>query len=64
MGIKGTREEKVSLIMVRESKGISSCLVRRIDAEVPERAERRARWSGASGTWRLIVLAGIADLMV
>lgn len=63
MGIKGTRDENVLLIIVRARKGMSSCFVRRIDADEPERAERRARWRGARGTWRLMVLAGAADRM-
>ena len=51
-------------MMVRESKGISSFLVRRMDAEEADRAERRARWRAASGTRRLMVLFSMADWMV
>ena len=41
-----------------------SFLVRRRDAEVAPIAERRARWSGAMGTSRLIAFFGAADSIV
>ena len=60
----GTREKSVLVMMVRERRGTLSFFVRRIEAEEPPRAERRARASSARGTWRLMALFGVADWMV
>ena len=54
----------VLVMMVRERRGTLSFLVRRRDAEVAFWAERRARWRGARGTSRLMVLFAAADWMV
>lgn len=59
--IGGAREEKVLVMMVRESSGTLSFFVRRMDAEDPLRAERSARERRVRGTWRLIALPGVAD---
>lgn len=47
---------KEFVTIVRERRGMSFFLVRRIEAEVAFEAERRARRSGWRGTSRLIVL--------
>lgn len=57
-------EPSVCTVMVSESTGMLSCFVSRIEADDPLRAERRARWRAASGTWRLMVLAAEADFIV
>ena len=62
--ICGTRVDKLLVMIVRTSKGILSCLVRRIEAEEPVRAERRARNSRLSGTCRLMAFLAVADWMV
>ncbi len=49
--------------MVMESTGTPSRLVRRRLASLLLAADRSARWSGPSGSSRLIVLAGSADWM-
>ena len=51
------------MTIVRERRGMSSFLVKRIEAEVAWEAERRARRRGCNGTSRLIVfrLSGAAD---
>ena len=54
----------VLVMMVRERRGTLSFLVRRRDADVAFWAERRARWRGARGTSRLMVLFATADWMV
>ena len=55
---------RLLVIIVRESKGILSFFVSRIEAEDAERAERRARWRAARGTRRLMVLFSTADWIV
>ena len=57
-------EGRLLLMIVRESKGMLSFFVRRIEADDAVRAERRARWSGARGIRRFIVLFSTADWMV
>lgn len=52
------------VMIVSESRGTLSFLVRRIEAEDALTAERRARRRGASGMRRLIVLFSTADWMV
>lgn len=61
MVIGGAREDRVLVMMVRDRSGILSFFVRRIEAEDPLRAERRARERRARGTWRLIALLRAAD---
>lgn len=56
-----TRDEKRLVVMVRTRRGILSCLVRRIEADEPVRAERRARVRRTSGTWRLMAFRAEAD---
>ena len=63
---KPARPELVAWVfvsMVRERRGLESFLVRRIEAEEADWAERSARWRDARGTSRLIVLLGAADWM-
>ena len=55
---------KFLVIMVRERRGTLSFLVKRMEAEEAESAERRARWRGARGMRRLMVLFSTADWMV
>ncbi len=55
---------KVFVTMVRERRGRLSFLVRRREADVAEDAERRARWRGARGSSRFMVLLGDADWMM
>lgn len=52
---------KLLVMIVRESRGISSFFVRRMDAEEADRAERKARWRAESGTRRFMVLFSAAD---
>ena len=62
--ICGTRVDKLLVMMVRTRRGILSCLVRRMEAEKPVRAERRARDRRLSGTCKLIAFFAEADWMV
>ena len=55
---------RLLVMIVRESKGILSFFVRRMDADDAERADRRARWRAARGTRRLMVLFSTADWIV
>jgi hypothetical protein len=64
VGMGGMREDKLLVVMVRTRRGMLSCLVRRMEAEDPERAERRARESRASGTCKLIAFRAEADWIV
>lgn len=65
VGMGGRREEvKVLVMMVRTRRGVLSCLVRRMEAEEPVRAERRARERRLRGTCRLMAFRGEADWMV
>ena len=57
-GREGTR---LFVTMVRESRGMSSFLVNRMDAAKAFDAERRARRSEARGMRRFIVLLSLAD---
>lgn len=54
----------VLVMIVRESTGAPSFLVRRIEADDAFRADLRARLRGGRGSSRLIVLLGAADWMV
>lgn len=54
---------RLVVIIVRESRGMLSFFVRRMDAEIALRAERRARWRGPRGIRRFIVLFSTADWM-
>jgi hypothetical protein len=60
----GMREDKLLVVMVRTRRGILSCLVKRIEAEDPVRAERRARESRPSGTCKLMAFRAEADWIV
>lgn len=62
--ICGTRFDKLLVMMVRTRRGILSCLVRRIEADEPVRAERRARDKRLNGTCKLIAFLAEADWMV
>lgn len=62
--IGGTRDDKLLVMMVRTRRGTLSCLVRRMEAEEPVRAERRARDSRLSGTCKLMAFLAEADWMV
>ena len=62
--VGGRVEGRLLLMIVRESKGMLSFFVRRIEADDAVRAERRARWSGARGIRRFMVLFSTADWMV
>lgn len=64
MVMGGARVDRVLVMMVRERRGMLSFLVRRMEAEEPLRADRRARERRARGTWRLIALPGVADWMI
>lgn len=64
MDVCGREELKLLVMIVRESSGMLSFLVKRMEAEEAARAERRARWSGARGMRRFIVLFSTADWMV
>lgn len=60
----GSVEVRLLVIIVRESKGMLSFLVRRMEADEALRAERRARWRGTRGMRRFMVLFSTADWMV
>ena len=59
----GREDVRMLVTIVRERRGMSSFFVRRREAEEAVRAERRARWRGARGTRRLMVLLAMADWM-
>ena len=61
MVVVGREEARLLVTMVRESNGILSFFVKRIEAEEALRADRRARWRGARGMRRLMVLFSMAD---
>ena len=54
----------VVVVMVRTRRGWLSFLVRRMEEVVADWADFRARWRGARGTSRFMVLEGEADWMV
>ena len=56
--------EGVGTWMVRERRGVLPCFVRRREEEKAFWADLRARWRGARGTSRLMVLEGEADWIV
>lgn len=62
--IGGTREEKLLVMIVRTRRGMLSCLVRRMEAEEPVRADRRARERRARGTCKLMAFFAEADWIV
>ena len=62
--VEGREEERLLVMMVREISGMLSFLVKRIEAEEAVRADRRARWRGARGMRRFMVLFSTADWMV
>ena len=64
MEVGGLDEARLLVTMVRESSGMLSFLVKRMEAEDALRAERRARWRGGRGMRRFIVLFSTADWMV
>lgn len=64
MDVEGREEGRLLVMMVRESRGMLSFLVKRMEAEEAVRAERRARWRGARGMRRFMVLFSTADWMV
>ena len=55
---------KVVVVMVRESMGMLSFLVRRSWTEVAPTADLRARVRAWMGTSRLMVLRGLLDWML
>ena len=55
---------RLFVTIVRESSGMLSFLVRRMDAAKAFEADRRARSSGARGIRRFIVLFSLADWIV
>lgn len=57
-------EEREEVTMVRERRGMLSFFVRRMEALVAERAERRARLRWPRGTRRLMTLLAEADWRV
>ena len=59
--VGGRVEVGLFVIIVRERRGMLSFFVRRMEAEEAARAERRARWRGASGMRRFTVLFSTAD---
>ena len=64
MDVGGLEEVRLLVMIVRESSGMLSFFVRRIEAEEALRAERRARWRGARGMRRFMVLFSTADWIV
>ena len=62
--VEGRDEGRLLVMMVRERSGMLSFLVKRMEAEEAVRAERRARWRGARGMRRFMVLFSTADWMV
>lgn len=61
MDVGGREELKLLVMIVRMSSGTLSFFVKRMEAEEAVRAERRARWRGARGIRRLMVLFSTAD---
>ena len=64
MDVGGREEGRLLVTMVRESKGMLSFFVKRMEAEEALRADRRARWRDARGIRRLMVLFSTADCIV
>lgn len=64
MDVAWREEVRLLDMIVRESSGTLSFLVKRIEADEAVRADRRARWRGARGIRRLMVLFSTADWMV
>ena len=64
MDVGGLEEVRLLVMIVRMSRGMLSFLVKRMEAEEAVRAERRARWRGARGMRRFMVLLSTADWMV
>ena len=64
MDVGGRVEVRLLVMIVRDSSGMLSFFVKRIEAEEAERAERRARWRGMRGMRRFIVLFSTADWIV
>ena len=64
MEVGGRDEVRLLVMIVRERRGILSFLVRRIEAEEALSAERRARYRGARGVRRFMVLFSVADWML
>ena len=64
MDVGGRDDLRLLVMMVRMSSGTLSFFVKRMEAEEAVRAERRARWRGARGMRRLMVLFSTADWMV
>ena len=64
MDVEAREEARLLVMIVRESRGILSFFVKRMEAEEAVRADRRARWRGARGMRRFIVLFSTADWMV
>lgn len=64
MDVDAREEPRLLVMIVRESRGILSFFVKRMEAEEAVRADRRARWRGARGMRRFIVLFSTADWMV
>ena len=62
--VEAREEARLLVMIVRESRGMLSFFVKRMEAEAAVRADRRARWRGARGMRRLIVLFSTADWMV
>ena len=61
MDVGGREEGRLLVTIVRESKGMLSFFVKRMEAEEALRADRRARWRDARGIRRLMVLFSTAD---
>lgn len=64
MYVGGLEEVRLLVMIVRESSGMLSFLVKRMEAEEAVRAERRARWRAARGMRRFMVLLSTADWIV
>lgn len=64
MAVGGLEEARLLVMIVKMSSGMLSFLVKRMEAEEAVRAERRARWRGARGMRRFMVLLSTADWMV
>ena len=64
MDVEAREEARLPVMIVRESRGVLSFFVKRIEAEEALRADRRARWRGARGMRRLMMLFSMADWMV
>ena len=64
MEVGGREDVRLLVIIVSERRGTLSFFVRRIEADEASSAERRARWRGANGIRRLMVLFSTADWIV